>query len=324
MTGIRGWLPPGKRAAVCFTIDDVHPGKSTDAYEAGGDLGGGALGHVERLLERHPNLHVTLFTTADWREVSPVATRKLLARVPLVRDHVYLTKLLPAGTMRLDRHGDFVRYLKGLPRTEVALHGLHHVHVGPTILVEFQEQSVAECARLLGRALSIFADAGLPPPTGMTPPGWNAPPALLEAMAQLGLSYVASARDIRAPINEKARANMSGIRGVSLLQPDLVADGRLVHLPANFQATSSIERAVAILEAGGLLSVKAHIIKNALGYVAVDGVDALYCNYLDALFTVLENRFGDALWWASMGQIAARAAVAGRGSDLASGATNSS
>jgi len=42
-----GWLVSGKQAAICFTIDDVHPGKSSDTYEAGGDLGQGALGHVE-------------------------------------------------------------------------------------------------------------------------------------------------------------------------------------------------------------------------------------------------------------------------------------
>jgi hypothetical protein len=312
MTIIENWLPEGKKAAVCFTIDDVHPGRSTDAYEAGGDLGRGALGHVEKLLERHPSLHVSLFTTADWREISPVATRKLLARVPLLRERVYLTDLLPEGTMRLDRHPEFVRYLRELPRTEVGLHGLHHVHRGPTILVEFQEQSTAECKHILRRALSIFHAAGLPRPAGMTPPGWNAPPSLVTAMGELGFSYVASARDIVSPITAAARAEMSGIRGVSLLYPALLHGGRVVHLPANFQATSRIERALEIVQLRGLLSVKAHIIKDALGYIAVDGVDALYCNYLDALFHLLENRFGDSLWWTTMEQVAARAASAAR------------
>src|SRR5689334_19177609 len=99
MTVRTNWLPPGKTAGICFTIDDVHPGRSTDAYEAGGDLGRGALGHVEWLLRRHADLHVTLFTTADWREISPVPTRKLLSRIPLLRDRVYLTELLPEGAM---------------------------------------------------------------------------------------------------------------------------------------------------------------------------------------------------------------------------------
>src|SRR5262245_37483431 len=102
------WLPPGKRAAVCFSIDDVHPGKFSDPYEAGGELGKGALGHVERLLERHRQLHVTLFATADWREISPTPTRKLLKRIPFVRDRVMLARIHPEGKMRLDRHESFV------------------------------------------------------------------------------------------------------------------------------------------------------------------------------------------------------------------------
>ena len=50
------WKPKNKKAAICFTIDDIHPGKSSDLYEAGGDLDKGALKHVIRLLNRHPKL----------------------------------------------------------------------------------------------------------------------------------------------------------------------------------------------------------------------------------------------------------------------------
>ena len=44
-----GWLPPGKTCAVCFSIDDIHPGKATDAYEAGGDCEKGRLGLLQEL-----------------------------------------------------------------------------------------------------------------------------------------------------------------------------------------------------------------------------------------------------------------------------------
>lgn len=289
---------------MCFSIDDVHPGKSTDCYEAGGDLGKGALGHVEWLLERHPRLRVTLFTTPDWREMSPMPTRKLLARVPYVRDRVYLMKVRRRGEMRLDRHPEFVAYLRGLPRTEIGVHGLHHIHPGRTVFVEFQNQGVGACKRVLEQALGIFRDAGLEVVSGVGPPGWNAPPALLEAMVQLGLTFVASARDIVNPVSADARTKMSGIKGVSLVYPDLVANGRLVHFTTNFQATSTLERALGILEVGGLLSIKGHIIKNAMGQISLDGVDGLYRNYLDLLFRELHRRYGDALWWTSMGEIA--------------------
>jgi hypothetical protein len=298
------WLPPGKKCAVCFSIDDVHPGKSTDCYEAGGDLGRGALGHVEWLLERHPRLRVTLFTTPDWREMSPLPTRKLLARVPFVRDRVYLMKIRKRGEMRVDRHPDFVAYLRGLPRTEIGVHGLHHIHPGRSVFIEFQDQSVRACQRALERALAIFREARLEVVSGVGPPGWNAPAALLEAMARLGLTFVVSARDIETPVSAAATTNMSGMKGVSLVYPELAADGRLIHFTSNFQATSSLERALGILDVGGLLAIKGHIIKNAMGLIALDGMDGLYRNYLDLLFRELDRRYGDALWWTSMGEIA--------------------
>lgn len=301
-----GWLPAGKSAAVCFTIDDVHPGKSSDAYEAGGDLGKGVLGHVERLLARHPRLRVTLFTTADWREISPSIERTLLAKIPLVRDRAMLARTLPPGTMRLDRHPDFVRYLKDNPRMEIGLHGLHHIHPGRAIHVEFQEQSRRECGRVLREALRIFDAAELPHSRGMCPPGWNAPPALLEAMADVGLRFVASSRDIKAPINEGAVTAMSGLHGMPLFLPAWIANDQLVHFATNFQATSPIERAVQILERGGLLAIKGHAIKNAMGFIALDGVDGVYANFLDLLFTELDRRYGDSLWWTSFGEITER------------------
>lgn len=301
-----GWLLPGKSAAVCFTIDDVHPGKSTDAYEAGGDLERGVLGHVERLLARHPQAKVTLFTTADWREISPSIERTLLARIPVVRDRVMLAKTLPPGTMRLDRHPGFVRWLNDRPRMEVALHGLHHVHAGRSIHVEFQEQPRRECVRMLRDALHVFDAAGLRHARGMCPPGWNAPPALLQAMSDVGLRFVASARDIRTPVEPGAVTAMSGLPGMPLYHPAWIQDDQLVHFATNFQATSPIERALRILDAGGLLAIKGHAVKNAKGFIALDGIDGVYTNFLDLLFADLEGRYGDALWWTTMGEITER------------------
>jgi hypothetical protein len=125
-------------------------------------------------------------------------------------------------------------------------------------------------------------------------------------MGQLGLTFVASARDILTPVSAAATTNMSGLKGLSLIYPELTGGGRLVHFASNFQATSPIERALAILDAGGLLAIKGHIIKNAMGLVALDGIDGLYRNYLDLLFGELDRRYGDSLWWTSMGEVAER------------------
>lgn len=302
----RKLLSHGHRAAVCFSIDDIHPGKSTDAYEAGGDLGKGALRHVEWLLNRHHKARVTLFTTPDWRQISPHVTRTLLARVPYVRERVFLSKTLLSGTMRLTRHPEFVRYLRQLPRTEIGLHGLHHIHPGRRMSVEFQKQSTEECTRMLRESRRIFDEAGLPYIPGMTPPGWNLPPSLAEGMARAGLIFVASARDTITETFPNATTNMTGLRGVSLLYPEMIENGALLHFTTNFQATSSFDRAFQIIENGGLLSIKAHIVKQTHGYVALDGMDECYRNYLDVLFTELDRRYGESLWWTSMGELAAR------------------
>lgn len=297
-------LPPGKQAALCFSIDDIHPGKSTDAYEAGGDLGDGALGQLEWLLARHPKLRVTLFVTADWREISPRPTRKLLASIPYVRDRVYLAKRLPKGTMRLDRHPGFVRYLKSLDRAEIGFHGLYHCQKGPRIPVEFQTGSYAETRVALERMMGVFRQAGLDFVRGLCPPGWNAPPALMAALADLGIKFIASARDGITPVSPGAKTCNSGMRGVSLVYPEMVHGGALVHLPANSQANCPIDRARAILDCGGLLSIKAHIVKTAFGHTSCDGLDDTYIHYLDVLLTKLDELYGDVVWWTSMSEIA--------------------
>lgn len=287
------WLPPSKRAAVCFSVDDVHAAPAARQ----------ALGHVEWLQERHPQLRVTLFTTPDWRTLDPYPTSRFLARIPLVRDHVFTVAVHPRGTFRLDRHEDFCAFLRQWSGAEIALHGLHHVRTGLRPVLEFEGRGTAQCRVILEEAMSLFARARVPIVRGMTPPGWHAPPPLLRAMHETGLTFVASARDLETPVAEGAVANGSGLRGVPLFRPERIEPG-LLHIPTNFQATSPIERALAVLDAGGLLSIKAHLLVESGAYRALDGLSPEYHEYLHRLFSTIEERYGEAIWWTSMGELA--------------------
>ncbi len=312
------WLPEGARAALCFSIDDVNPSRRADHYDAGGDCDAGVLGLVKWLLERHPRLKLTMFLTADWRMVNPFPTRKILSSIPVLRDRLYLARVLPKGTMRLDRHPEFVAYLKSLPNTEFAVHGLYHCHRGLRTNVEFQEQSREAYREILAEIFAIFERAGISFTRGLCPPNWNTPPDLLEVLCAERFTYMAAARDLFTEISPTATTNMSGLKGVSLVYPQFIAQDRLVHIPANFNATRTIDRAHAIIKVGGIVSIKAHIVKQFPQHTLYDGVDETYMNYLDTLLTVLEDRYGDSLWMASMGEIAARvwnhrAAEAGQG-----------
>jgi predicted deacetylase len=315
----RDWLPAGRRGAVCFSVDDVHPATSLDEYEAGGDLARGALGRIERLLERHPKLRVTLFVTPDWRLQHLIPTRKWLTRIPFVRDHVHWAPIRPRGHFRIDRFPAFVAYLNGMGRTEIAVHGLTHTHRGARMAAEFQRQTRRECNVLLRAAIEIFDAAGLRRVLGFQAPAWNAPPVLCEALCDVGFRFLCSARDVRTPVSVGARTAMSGLMGASLIEPTWIVpaftdpdlsrhphERALVHITSNFQATSTIERAFEIIDAGGLLSIKAHIFKSG-GYLTMaDGLDDAYVNYLDLLCRELERRYGGSLWWTSLAEVADR------------------
>lgn len=301
---IQNFLPPRKKAAICFSIDDVHPGKSSDAYEAGGDLGKGALGLVENLLVRHPELKLTVFLTADWRMVNPFPTYKFLSKIPFLRDKIYLAPVMPKGTMQLRKHPEFVEYLKKMPNTEIAFHGLHHVHKGLLTNLEFQKQSFNDFENILAEIEGEFKACGLNFQKGLCPPNWLAPENLINAMVADNFTFLASSRDLFTPVSKDAKSNMSGLKGVSMIYPERIANGKLIHLPANFNATRSIDRAIEIIEHNGLLSIKAHVAKSLAGHILYDGVDEVYMNYLDTLLTVLKQKYGEQLWFGTMSEIA--------------------
>lgn len=288
------WLPSGKRAAVCFSVDDVHPAPVAEA----------ALAHVRWLQERHPQLRATFFTTPAWRSRAPYPTRKLLARLPFVRERIFTVPVLPRDTFRLDRHESFCALLRDWRGAEVGLHGLHHVRTGTRPVQEFAGRTAEECRAILDEAMALFERARLPIVRGMTPPGWDAPPPLLAAMGAAGLRFVASARDLDTPVAPDAVTDGSGLRGLALIRPQRIEHG-LLHIPVNFQATSALERAMAILDAGGLLSIKAHLLAELGPYRALDGLTAEYREHLHRLFGAIEERYGDAVWWTSMGELAA-------------------
>jgi len=263
-------------------------------------------------LERHAQLQLTLFVTPDWRRISAVPHR-IWRHVPWLRDRMYLVSVLPKGTMDIRNHPQFVAFLNAMPRTEIALHGLHHVNVGHAVSVEFQHRDHDACIHMLTEAMRIFEESGLRHVRGLQPPGWTCGPPLQQACRDVGIEWVTSARDIFTPVSQDAKTAMSGLSGVSMLFPERIAP-RLLHISTNFQATSTPDRAFQILDAGGILSIKAHISKNVPGHIHLDGVDDLYMNYLDRLFSDIEERYGDAVDWTTMSQLATSLSVSSQSS----------
>jgi hypothetical protein len=152
--------------------------------------------------------------------------------------------------------------------------------------------------------MALFERAALPCAPGHQAPLWHLPPAFLDACADLRLDWVAGGRDLFTPPSDDALASMNGPRGVSMMHPTLVCDRRLVLMTTNFQATSDVDRAFAILDQGGVLAIKGHIIKRVGAYVALDGMDEVYRSYLDALLRLIKERYGSSVLFTTMNQIA--------------------
>jgi hypothetical protein len=300
-----GWLPDGYDAAVCLSVDDIHPGRSDTHYEAGGELEAGVLGRLAWLAARHPALRVTICVTPDWRELSPRPTRTRLAALPGA-SRLPLASRLPRGAMRLERHQAFVDYLRALG-FEIAVHGLYHFGPGHRPPHEFDHLGVLRARRRLRRARKLFERVGLPVEPGFAPPAWRLTPALERAVVAEGFTWVGSARDLSTPIVPGVKAAGTGLHGVDLIAPQRIAGGRLVHVPVNIQVPLDRERADRIVEVGGLVSIKAHAVVEAFGYVSPDGLDQAHVERLDAFLTHLEDRHGDRLWWATVGEVARRA-----------------
>lgn len=294
--------PHAKSSAIAFSIDDIHPGTRHDYYEAGGDLEEGVLGRLVELLELVPSLRATLFVTPDWREICPYPTRRV-AKVPFVGRYAYQTGIRPRGEMALDRHAAFSSFLQNLNHVEIAMHGLHHVQRGPNVPVEYQAKGMRASIRSIERGLEIFERAGFEPVRGFGPPAWCAPDALVSALERSGFRYFSASRDLESTVNLNALNAGSGRSDVYAFRPSPVDDHQLLHIPINFQATSSFDRAYQILEQGGLLSIKAHAIENAFGHIALDALNERYVERLIGLFSRVHERFGDSTWFATFGEI---------------------
>lgn len=303
---VNNYLPQGKSCAIIFTIDDLHPASAArDGYDAGGDLDKGAFGHVDALLKKHPELKVTLYTTASWREIAPYKTDQLTFKVPAVYDRRFIAPITPKDYFNLCKYKDFVTYYNQHPQVEIGLHGYEHIHKGSKMPVEFQNQDTyADTAYKVDKMYEIFHKAGLNYVNGFTPPAWNAPEKLMKVLIKNGLKFLTSARDLNTPITRDAQNNMSGMKKVSILYPQMICDDKVVHIPTNFQITSAYERAFEIMELGGILSIKAHMVKNFNGFDQIDGVTKEYMDFIDELLTQLKQKYNDKIWWTTPNEIA--------------------
>jgi len=78
ITPLYDW-PEGFEAAVIIGIDDIHPESSTEGFDCGGNIEGGALDRIKLFMENYSKVPITLYVTPDWR-YRPVITSERFGR----------------------------------------------------------------------------------------------------------------------------------------------------------------------------------------------------------------------------------------------------
>jgi peptidoglycan/xylan/chitin deacetylase (PgdA/CDA1 family) len=318
----RYW-PHGKQAAFTITVDDIHPEGSSDqeGIDYGGDMDQGNFRFLNTLIERRPYVKITLFVIADWvarpdyvgwkvlSALDPIVSR--LARVSprLVRSTRTMMRRQRSyeqGRFRLDlkEHGKWRDWLASKVRTgnfEVVPHGLNHYNPKhENSSMEFVGLSLEESMRRLLEMEQIFESANIPYTRGFRPPGWGATQELLESLQKLGYIFLAGCADFETDILSSSTASGAGLKGEEIVFPSKHAPYSFVTFCANCN-TSAPERAIGIIEAGGLALFQIHIAKTVFGLEAVSGK---FVDVVSRLLDLFERGYAGRIWFASLGEIA--------------------
>jgi peptidoglycan/xylan/chitin deacetylase (PgdA/CDA1 family) len=298
----RNW-PYGNVAALSIGIDDVHPESSLDPEKVdfGGDMDYGNFRYLNELISEMNQIKITLFVTPNWIARPDWPSGKLsFLRLLFRRVHSY-----PINTFKIDheKYKSWCTWLANKVLTgkfEVALHGLYHYNpISRFTSQEFSGESLKGCLQKLDEAEKILDNAKIPYVKGLRPPGWGITKELLEALIKKRYLFLAGSSDFKTRISPEAKSNGAGLRGTSLLYPNLYRRS-LVLLTANCYA-NQVQRALQIASAEGLILLHSHIAGKTFGlnYVSLKFVEGV-----KKIIRAVTSKFGNAIWFASLGEIA--------------------
>ena len=267
---------------VVFSIDDVIP--------AGPDLAAGGwtapLRAIEELTANHESLRPTLFATPRW--ASRVGE-------------------FGGVDLTLHRHPDFCAALVSQRSCEIGLHGLTHTRHGGAI-DEFAATTGLD--EKLNDAVADFEASGLRRAQSFMAPAWAISQHGLMALRRAQIPVFGSSRELRPFDGDLDRTcEQSGLALPTFALARL--RNELVHIPTNFQFGSSVDAALRVLDANGVLSVKAHFLAKLGSHVAMDAIDGPYLDDLHLLFSKIESEFGNGVHWVTFSE----AAVVGFGEE---------
>lgn len=291
-------------------VDDVHPESSLDGCDCGGDLEGGALSLLERLVAEHPQLKVSLFVTPAWRFLPQRRffrrMQRKLGRGSLL-DRAWKRLFLrswPEDRFRVDdeRFVGWREKLRSLVRSgsfELGVHGFDHFQEYSQHATEFAFLDPTECLDRVRRARDLFLKAELHHSNVFSPPGWAVTKELVWALEESGLNCLAGSADGVSSIAETQTSEEAGLRGVPLCFPGWVSDA-VLNVPRNWDiAKSAYRRMDSVASLGGLIGVHSHVQNGYWGDYLGNGITAENVRRLSASLHELEGKYPGQVWYAT-------------------------
>ena len=304
----------GSSAILVFGIDDIHPESDETGY-SGKNMGIEVLELLSELVIRHPQLKVTLFVTPDWIYLPQLLGFRFIQK-RLAKDHIsnrLLTRFLQRkwriGHFRVDteEYDDWralVREMVSTGNFSIGIHGLTHFQDYVWYTREFFNKTVSQNRLKLRAAVDLLKSAEIPFTMGFSPPGWYIDDSLIEALVCEQFCYIAGSFDSERDVSSAIKSQMSGIKHVDLFYPTLLRD-KLINIPRNWDiARSPLERALKIIELGGVVGVHAHMFDSYHGDLTGNGITRDHIARLDQVLTVIEDRFGDRVQFATFQEVA--------------------
>jgi peptidoglycan/xylan/chitin deacetylase (PgdA/CDA1 family) len=301
--------------AIVIGIDDVHPEPSLDGSDCGGDLDRGALGLLENFLQRYRNVKVTLFVTPCHMFLpQPLGIERLhrIARSILgdIADCVFyrfFIRRFEPNRYDIEKSKAFSLYLASLVKrrqVEIGIHGCFHFHVIPPYSSEFKHLSEQETRRRIRIAVKKLARARISFVKGFAPPGWGVSRSLLKVLAEEGFIYIAGSADFMSPVHVKAVSKEAGLKGVPLIFPSRVFSN-LINVPRNWTPhRNDLNRALKIIELGGLLGIHMHVENEYHGTYLGNGITVQNIRRLEKLLDAIESIFGGSVDFLTFSEVA--------------------
>jgi hypothetical protein len=310
-----GW-PDGFEAAVIIGIDDIHPESSTEGFDCGGNIEGGALERIKLFMEKYPKVPITLYVTPDWR-YRPVITSERFGRFRSVTTNFmndpmnplsYIPKIFnntrSVERYRIDKEEfnswriKIKELIEKYPLT-VGIHGLTHIGKWPPFYKEFLKLNYDECLERIRSAKQIFSKV-FPVDGGFIPPSYGINLDLINALAYENFEYICIGANRRLPVKEEVLLDCPPFK-VPANYPSFISKG-IMNFPRNWNlGRSNINRAIDLIKIHGVISVYGHACHQYYGDWRID--DGIIPENLERLGKLIDKLEKNAVWFTSASEI---------------------